>query len=209
MDSDITLNLADHKVGVNKSLTYEIPSYARPYLMCGEECTGFYGIYGGHKVVTLGFDLHQTDLGLQTDFPVLISQFADYLLQGSLVDKNSYVIGSSAPIYPNVKGDDLSIAYPDGKKDALSISEMGSFLSLDQLGIYTIRQEVEEQTLSGRMAVNFPKTESNVTSVDQMLDTEGAMTLTVHKGALPLRNYLLVILLLLMAGEWIVYLRMQ
>ena len=143
-DCEVTTYIADKKIGVNKSYTYELPSWAKAYMQTGKKDSkvcGFYGIYDGIKVATIGFDLHQTDFGLTAEFPILVSNLTGYLLDGSLIEDTSYTAGDSIMLHGSTKGSHLSLVYPDGKVTNIAASEVaGSYLQLDTPGLYTVSQ---------------------------------------------------------------------
>lgn len=55
---------------------------------------------GYHRIGVLGFDIHNTDLALQTEFPIFMSQLTEYLLTGNeeLVEINNFPIDESEVI---------------------------------------------------------------------------------------------------------------
>lgn len=84
--SPVTRYVEDYAFGITKAYTYTLPEWAVSFLKTDEGGTsGYYGMAGKHPVAVLGFDIHNTDLALQTEFPIFMSQLADQLL-GTSVD---------------------------------------------------------------------------------------------------------------------------
>ncbi len=85
-DSPVTQYIEDYTFGITKAVTYTIPDWAVPFLKTesGGIC-GYYGRVEQHNIGVLGFDIHNTDLALQAEFPIFMSQFCDVLL-GTNVD---------------------------------------------------------------------------------------------------------------------------
>lgn len=211
-DTPITSYIDGKEIGVNEAGTYQLPSWAESYVKADNSCAGFFGVYDGHRIVTLGFDLHQTDFCLQAEFPVLVANMADYLLNGSLIDKSAYVVGESVVLHGSTRGDALTLVTPDGKQQQLEASEAsGSYVQLNQMGIYHISQKVEEITKEQSFVAGFPVvSESSVTSAAQMIaEDEQATELEKKSGILEVRKYILIILLILMCVEWGIYLRLK
>ncbi|MDD7389153.1 MAG: BatA domain-containing protein [Lachnospiraceae bacterium] len=212
VDSDVTSYVAGTKFGVNESNIYQVPSWGNSFLKSGDDCAGFYGSYDGHRIAVLGFDLHQTDLGLQAEFPVLMSELADYLLDGGLTEKNSYTAGDSVMLHGSTKGSELTLTEPDGETKTLDASQAaGSYVQVTQSGIYEVSQELDGNVKNQKFSVGFPtELESEVVSAQSMVKEDGEdADPAVRIGALDIRNYVLILLLLLLAAEWIIYIRMQ
>lgn len=143
-ESPVTEYIEEYSFGITRAYTYELPDWAVPFLKTGDGgITGYYGEAEGHKVGVLGFDIHNTDLALQTEFPIFMSQLSEALLG----------------------------------------------------------TEAEEKEFS-----NFPVTEeSDVAPVDSV-SIEGSRN-KKKTGGRAIRNLLLLLAVLLLAVEWIVYVK--
>ncbi len=214
VDSDVTSYISGDTFGVNQSYLYEVPNWGKNFLKVGNgsESAGFYGIYDGRRVAVMGFDLHQTDLGLQAEFPVLISGLADYLLDSGLTEETSYIVGDSIMLHGSTRGSELTLVKPDGSKQTMEASEAaGSYVQLTQTGVYEVSQEQEGVLKQQKFFAGFPSAlESCVESAQNMMEDSGnSVEIQTRAGALEIRNYILILLLLLLVGEWILYIRMQ
>lgn len=212
VDSEVTSYISDRTFGVNESEIYDVPGWGTSFLRSGNDSAGFYGIYDGRRMAVLGFDLHQTDLGVQAEFPVLMSGLADYLLDSGLAERNSYIAGESIMLHGSTRGSDLTLIKPDGEKQMVEASEAsGSYLQVTQTGVYKVSQEVEGTLKQQNFTVDFPSAlESSVESAQSMTaDGENGSNIQTRAGALEIRNYILILLLILLAGEWILYIKMQ
>ena len=185
VDSEVTSYMQEGEIGVNESLIYELPSWGTSYLNPSAALNlsenveisegsavsaGFYGVYDGHRIAVMGFDLHQTDFGLKAEFPILMSAFSDYLLNGSLTEKNAYVVGDSILLHGSTKGSDLTLKLPDGSTRILDASEAsGSYLEVEQTGIYHVSQELDGEQKEQDFTAAFPAaSESHVEPADNM-----------------------------------------
>lgn len=209
LNSDVTYYTADASFGANASDTYDVPVWGTPFLQAGEQSAGFYGIYGGHRMAVLGFDLHETDFGLQAEFPILISELSGYLLDGGLTEKTSYVAGESILIHGSSSGSELKVLCPDGSSETIPAGETaGSYLEKQQPGIYQVSQEQDETEKVQMFAVQFPSgTESMVESAQSMESEQDKALGTGRAGAMELRNLFLILLLILMGAEWAIYVK--
>ncbi|MCD8230937.1 MAG: BatA and WFA domain-containing protein [Clostridiales bacterium] len=210
LSTDITCYSADASFGVNASSVYDLPSWGTAFLMAGEDVAGFYGIYGGHRLAVMGFDLHDTDFGLKAEFPILISEMSDYLLDTGLTEDTTYVAGESILLHGNSTGSDLTITLPDQSTQTIAASEAaGSYMEVSQTGVYQAVQEQGEETVTQNFAVQFPAaSESNPESAETMENAESASAVSSNAlGTRELRNLIIILLLLLMCAEWIIYVR--
>ena len=79
--SPVTDYIADYAFGITEAYTYALPEWATPILeISNGKIAGYYGTVEQHNIGVLGFDIHNTDLALQTEFPIFMSQFCDTLL---------------------------------------------------------------------------------------------------------------------------------
>lgn len=80
-ESPVTGYIDTYSFGIVKAYTYDLPEWAVPFLKTGSGgVTGYYGTDGEHRIGVLGFDIHNTDFALQTEFPIFMSQLSDMLL---------------------------------------------------------------------------------------------------------------------------------
>jgi hypothetical protein len=205
LDSEVTTYTADATFGVNASDVYELPGWATAFLQAGDQVAGFYGSYNGHRLATFGFDLHKTDFALQAEFPILISELSDYLLDGGLTEKVSYVTGESILLHGNSNASELTIYNPDGTTDEISA---GSYVEKQQPGVYRVVQTQGETQKEQSFAVQFPSgQESSVEAVQSYTTDSDGIQQNGYAGARELRNLFLIILLILMGAEWVVYVK--
>lgn len=80
---DITEYVEDYSFGVTKAYTYVLPQWGKAVIADDDgKVVGYYGS-SSHRIGVLGFDIHNTDLALQTEFPIFMSQLTEYLLTGN------------------------------------------------------------------------------------------------------------------------------
>ncbi len=94
LDTDVTRYVTGFSFGIAKTWLYQLPEWAQPLIKDADGgICGYYGYHAaddghadtadasGHMTAVLGFDLHDSDLALQAEFPVFMSQLAQALLQ--------------------------------------------------------------------------------------------------------------------------------
>lgn len=80
-ESAITEYVENFSFGITNAYTYNLPEWGIPFLQTGNGAVvGYYGTADSHNVGVLGFDIHNTDLALQTEFPIFMSQLCDWML---------------------------------------------------------------------------------------------------------------------------------
>jgi len=80
-ETAITEYVENYSFGITKAYTYSLPEWARPFIKDSNGAVvAYYGTYESHNIGVLGFDIHDTDLALQTEFPIFMSQLCDWML---------------------------------------------------------------------------------------------------------------------------------
>lgn len=102
-DSPVTQYIEDYAFGVTEAFTYTLPDWASPFLKTEEgEVCGYYGVSEQHNIGVLGFDIHNTDLALQTEFPIFMSQLCDMLLgtNGDTKEITNFPVSEESDVTP-------------------------------------------------------------------------------------------------------------
>ncbi|MDE5864057.1 MAG: VWA domain-containing protein, partial [Lachnospiraceae bacterium] len=80
-ESPVTGYIENYSFGITNAYTYRLPDWAVPVIRTAEGgITGYCGSSNGHPIAVLGFDIHNTDFALQTEFPIFMAQLSDMLL---------------------------------------------------------------------------------------------------------------------------------
>lgn len=210
LDTNLTHYSADASFGVNEATVYELPAWGTALLQSGSDTAGFYGTSGGHRVAVLGFDLHETDFGLQAEFPILISELADYLLETGLTETNSCIAGDGIVLHGSEDGSTLTIQRPTGKEISVDAAESGGYyLGTEEPGLYRISQEQNGETIVQQVAVQFPSDSESHVDAAESTSQGDALSKAAVGGVLELRTLFLVLLLLMMGAEWVIYTRIS
>ncbi|MDE7044328.1 MAG: hypothetical protein K2O97_04815, partial [Acetatifactor sp.] len=182
---DLTAGLTSFQIGVNETNVYEIPSWGTGFLWAGEQCVGYYGEHDGIKEVVVGFDIRESDFPLKAEFPVFIANAIRFLGDTSLLADSVYEAGETVMFHPQADFDVSTLAAETKKA-----------------GLYDVTAGDTTESYVVRFAVG--------TESDGRVVAEGTADRAADGSQLvkrQLRNVLLVIILLLMAVEWILYVR--
>lgn len=207
-DTEISSYIKNTTIGVNETLSYELPTWAKAFITSDDKVAAYYGTTDGHKIATMGFDLHQTDFGLKMEFPILIAGLSEYLMDGGLVEENSYINGESAIIHGNSMGDKVAVSNRGSNVKEFDVLESSkNYLQLEQTGIYNVTQKINGEKKQQSFVSLFPsETESKVTPANEMfVDNDNIASADIKKGVFELKYYIVFLLLLLMLVEWFVY----
>lgn len=208
-DTELTRYVAGDSFGVTAGRAYERPIWADSFLTSGSNCLGYYGETSGRRVAVLGFDIHQSDLALQADFPILISNLMDYMMVSGMVSEDYYMTGDKIVFNGNVNGSDLTVLDPNGIAATLpAAAATNAYTDTDRAGVYTVSQTVNGEERQEKFVVRFPVEQEShpdgeATAADETKQEE-SQTLS---GGRELRNLFLLLLLLALAVEWFVYVR--
>lgn len=208
-DTELTRYIAGDSFGVTAGKAYERPIWADGFLTSGSSCLGYYGETAGRRVAVLGFDIHQSDLALQADFPILISNLMDYMMVSGMVSEDYYETGDKIVFNGNINGSDLTVQDPNGVSSVLAAAAAtNAYTDTDQAGVYTVSQTVNGEERQEKFVVRFPVEQEShqdgETAVSNETKNEEAQTLS---GGRELRNLVILILLFALAVEWFVYVR--
>lgn len=177
------------------------------------------------KTVVMLFDIHDSNLPLLIDFPVLISNMLTYSV-APMVDKNDYASGETvetAPL-PNC----TSITVTPKNADAVTVSLVKKSFLVETPGVYTVTEYISGTDVStsetAEIFVHIPSAESDI-YIDGGSLGLGASTAEIDEDAtetgfwnrlfesitnrftkaVSLWPYLAVILIIILTVEWWVY----
>ena len=182
---DLTAGLSSFTIGVNETKVYEVPSWGTGFLWAGEQCAGYYGEHDGVKLVVLGFDIRESDFPLKAEFPVFISNALHFLGDTSLLAGNIYMAGDKVIFHPQADFDVSALTAQTGKAGLYEVN------AGDMTEQYVVRFATQSQS-DGRIVAQG-------TADDNAYGSQ-----LVKKR---LKNIVLTLALILLAVEWVVYVR--
>lgn len=132
------------------------------------------GVEGGQQIAVLSFDLRESDLPLQIDFPLLLANLIEWYTPAELVVAGTSLrVGDTLPLFPPPEADTIRVEHPDGRMTTLALNAGSpSFRDADAPGLYRVQAWQDDTLLSeAHVPVNlFSSSESNITplSADQI-----------------------------------------
>lgn len=210
-ESELGAYIEGTSFGANRVKLYRLPAWGTSLVAAGKgQCAGFYGSVDGRRVAALGFDLHETDLGLRAEFPILMSNLCGYLTETGLVDKSSYTVGEEVLILGSARGSDLELVLPDGSRQNYEAGKLsGTYLETSQAGIFRISQKQQEQVIARQFCVNFPAGRESKVQPAQNIEQSERKEVAQGNGFRELREAILLMLIILLLLEWALYLKQK
>ena len=211
LPTPVTQYIENMDFGAANVTAYYTPSWAEPFLVADtEEGTmdvAFSGEKEGQMITVFGFDVHNSELPLKMEFPLLMYNLVNANVSTGMLTQN--VINSGDGIQINGKADKILpiVTTPSGEEIGLSDYRM-IFTKTDDLGVYEVTQS--EDRINGEkeyFAVNFPSSESFVEEVPSQTEDSNTSVKKNASADLDLKNIIIGIILALMVAEWIAYLR--
>ena len=169
-----------------------------PVLQAGGECLLAVDEDGAHRAAVVGFDVHDSNLPLKADFPVLIQNLLAYLLPDPAAEIENAVCGESVVIAYDVRSTEVSVRTPSGKTAALA---GGRLSQTQEIGLYTLRERFADGTSrETRFALHIPAQESNTLSVAD--SSAGTQSEETGRGYREWTLWALLALFALAIAEW-------
>ena len=169
-----------------------------PVLQAGGECLLAVDEDGAHRAAVVGFDVHDSNLPLKADFPVLIQNLLAYLLPDPAAEIENAACGESVTIAYDVRSTDVSVRTPSGKMAALA---GGRLSQTQEIGLYTLRERFADGTSrETRFALHIPAQESNTLSVAD--SSAGTQSEETGRGYREWTLWALLALFALAIAEW-------
>lgn len=117
----------------------------------------------GRRLAVLAFDVHDSNLPLKADFPVLMQNLLAWLLPEASADLQDAVCGEEVTITSDVRAESAVVETPSGKVVNLN---GGQLLDTNEIGVYTLREHYANgEERETRFALHPPDVESDTLHV--------------------------------------------
>lgn len=180
----------------------ELPYWGREFLTVDENAIGFKGEFEGRQIAAMSFDLHNSDLALKKEFPILMYELGENLISKGMLYKSNFKAGEKVVAKGLTVDGMLKVTYPNG--ETLDIKSGDEIKEDENLGLYKLSLGEEKELFS----VNFPAEIESNTSAESIGETE---SLSSVKGDLRrgvnLAPFLILLGMGIVAYEWIMYKR--
>lgn len=204
----LTKYLENAEFTVSELKSIEAPFWADVLMEINGNAAVLAGEYKERKTAVIGFDLHNSDFALTAEFPVFIYNLTAYLMGIEGEEKTSYVCGDSIELNPGPETEGITVKTPQGEIYRQELTyPMLPFERTGQYGIYEVSQKTGEAEKISAYAVNFPVESESVSYVKPVPGVKTAAEAGTAYGGTGLQEWLLGLLLLAAAIEWVVYIR--
>jgi len=188
----------EFSIGVTK--VFELPNWAQAIYEVQDGVCAYSGINNNIKTIVFGFDIHNTNLPLSIEFPILMINVLDYLIPNSMLENTSITAGDSIDItiYPDTNYG--VVINPLGEEFEIDLSSSNFlFKNTGVTGIYEVKQESENEAIKEQFAVNIPRPE-----VDRQVNDDNQET-TIIDNNRNLYTIIGLVVVLLLLIEWFIY----
>lgn len=189
---------------IEKSKSFDVPMWASTILQANEKPLAIAGEQNGKKMAIFAFDIHDTDLPLQKEFPIFIYNLQNWFFSQNIQQSLESIVSGQVleiSLLPETK--QASVLLPDGK--SVNIAPPFPplpFTDTEQTGIYTLIQKNEIQQ-ENAFAVNAKtEGESDLMQKYQTEQQQKEHTKKVIKTGRSIQTFVIIALLLLLLLEW-------
>jgi hypothetical protein len=183
-------------------------AWLEPVLSAPETALMLAGEANNRRVAVLGFDLHDSNLPLQSAWPILLYNLTNWFLPQPVGGDGQVLAGQPVTIQPWPGAEQVTITAPDHQSTIVGPPfPIQPDAQTDQVGIYQVTQRIRGQDLNGAFTVNlFNPTQSNLAPAAQ-LPIAHSTNFTSGSGPVThqLREiwpWIAALLLLILCGEW-------
>ncbi|CDM67488.1 putative membrane protein [Clostridium bornimense] len=183
----------------------EVPYYGKVFLEVEDTAVGFYGEKDNRGIAALSFDIHNSDVALKKQFPILIYELGEKLISNGLSNKSNYNSGEEIEVKASNLSKEVKVAYPGEKSKTLALNE--KINSKYNLGIYNIEEVLESDSRNEMISVNFPSEEESNANLEYLGEVGESDSIDGLKKGINLDFILIILALGVISTEWILYLK--
>jgi hypothetical protein len=161
------------------------------------------------RMAEMTFELHHSDLPLRAAFPLLVQNLLDYLLPSGF-ENQTFPPGRPISLIaqPNAKW--VEVTTPDGHTQRVGPPfPVPPLTDTYQVGVYTVRQQLPDGVRVSHFVVQFEDANQSriAPGAAPLFDATGSQAARVPRGTLEVWPWLAVAALVLLVGEWFLFLR--
>ncbi|MBQ7761609.1 MAG: VWA domain-containing protein [Clostridia bacterium] len=159
----------------------------------------------GNRQVVFGFDLHNSDFALTTDFVILMRNLLEYSFP-DVIDKTNYIVGENALVNIVTNATNFKAQSPSGKDIYIETDGATATIALDEVGTYTVFMTVASNETSYKLYSCAHPDESTPAINEADFSLAGQATYERIDGEYDPLVLLFVLLAILFIVDWGVYL---
>ncbi|HEU0167081.1 MAG TPA: BatA and WFA domain-containing protein [Chloroflexota bacterium] len=151
---------------LQKTKDVDPPPWAKVLAQSGSHPLLLAGDNAGRKMVIVPFDLHWSDFGLKSGFPIFVSNVMDYLKPTDAAEIKAPAAGDSVLIQPVPQADEIDVRRPDGSSRAFKPNgKPVAYTDTDGVGLYQVAQKSQGKVIQNQVfAINLTDpAESDIT----------------------------------------------
>ena len=158
----------------------------------------------GNRQVVFGFDLHNSDFALSTDFVMLTRNLLEYSFP-NVIDETNYIVGEDALVNILKNVQNLKAVSPSGKDIYIEADGATATLSLTEIGTYVISMTLAGNEMKYRIFSGANESESVPASTEEDFSLAGEKTDANIDGEYDPIMLFFVCLAILFIADWGVY----
>lgn len=212
-EHELNAYFSEYQFGVNKLQLMEEPIWANSFLEYSTYSAGFLGVFEGRVIGVLGFDLHDSELPLQAEFPILMGQLLSECVQNQRIQEEKITTGESITLHvdsqvSNITVENRNVESPMAKEIISPSNIETMYTNTNTTGIYSFTFDGEEPGIA-YVGVNYPtNSESDMTKGKAVLKTnqeqgEVVASNVIRKG-IDMKRVLLGVVFVLLTLEWFI-----
>lgn len=172
----------------------------RPAVISGED--------RGRKIAVFAFDLHNSDFVLLPEFPIFTYNLMGYLLNLSSSTQQAYKCGDPINVSLLPEAREAYIKNPAGNTSKVELKyPVLPYENTTEAGIYELVQKMETSEAVSAVAVNFPVDSESAAQGYEGHENAGQAVKGAFKAGMAVQAMLIILIIILAAAEWVVYIR--
>lgn len=158
----------------------------------------------GNRQVVFGFDIHESNIALSTDFITLLGNLIDYSFP-NIMDKTNYIVGEEAIVNVVSNAENIKALSPSGKDVYADSDGSISTFKLDEIGTYTVSMDLAGTNVTYRIYSAAHPEESVPTVKEESFSLSGEKKYEPRDGEYDPTTILFICLAVLFIADWGVY----
>lgn len=158
----------------------------------------------GNRQVVFGFDLHQSDFALSSDFVILLGNLLEYSFP-DVIDSSNYTVGEEAIVNILPNAESYKASSPSGKDIYIDSSSATAAITLDEVGTYTVTVTLAGADVSYSIYSGAHPEESEPAGVEGDFSLSGERTYESRDGEYDPLVLLFICLAVLFIADWGLY----
>ena len=158
----------------------------------------------GNRQVVFGFDLHESDFALSTDFVMLMRNLLEYSFP-DVIDETVYTVGDDAIVNVLPNAEHLKAISPSGEEIFIDSDGAAATLTLDEIGTYVVSMTIAGAESRYNIYSGAHPDESNPEVSEAAFSLSGEREYNGIDGEFDATTVLLICLAVLFIADWGVY----